>query len=200
MSRYANKININTWQTIDLPDSESNVLTNNEIKWLILKDWYNAEPFVNHKYLLNGLRTCLLQMTKTHLFNQSNDLLLFRVKIFLTIERWIYCTIPINNSVYVRLRFKVFLGRSWSHCSWIYNYMYLCNQCLSPLMLWVRIHLGERCTTLCDKVCQWLATGRYFSPHTPVSSTNKTDRHDITEILKNMVLNTKKLNQSKSFL
>jgi hypothetical protein len=25
----------------------------------------------------------------------------------------------------------------WSHGSWIYNY--LCNQCLSPLMLWVRI-------------------------------------------------------------
>jgi hypothetical protein len=27
-------------------------------------------------------------------------------------------------------------------------------------------------TTLCEKVCQWLATGRWFSP---VSSTNKTD-------------------------
>ena len=26
-------------------------------------------------------------------------------------------------------------------------------------------------TTLCDKVCQWLATGRWFSPSTPVSST-----------------------------
>jgi hypothetical protein len=34
-------------------------------------------------------------------------------------------------------------------------------------------------TTLCDKVCQWLAVGRWFSPGTPVSSTNKTDRHDI---------------------
>jgi hypothetical protein len=38
-------------------------------------------------------------------------------------------------------------------------------------------------TILCDKVCQWLAAGRWFSPGTPVSSTNKTDRHDITEIL-----------------
>jgi hypothetical protein len=35
----------------------------------------------------------------------------------------------------------------------------------------------------CDKVCQWLATGLWFSPGPPVSSTNKTDRHDITEIL-----------------
>jgi len=37
---------------------------------------------------------------------------------------------------------------------------------------------------LCDKVCQWLATtGRWFSPGNPVSSTNKTDHHDITKIL-----------------
>jgi hypothetical protein len=34
-------------------------------------------------------------------------------------------------------------------------------------------------TTLCDKVCQWFAIGRWFSPGTPVSSTNKTDCHDI---------------------
>ena len=49
-----------------------------------------------------------------------------------------------------------------------------------------------RCThtTLCDKVYQWLATGRWFSPGTLVSSTNKTDRHDITEILLKVVLNT----------
>jgi hypothetical protein len=37
-------------------------------------------------------------------------------------------------------------------------------------------------TTLCDKVCQWLATGRLFSPGTPVSSTCKTYHHDIVEI------------------
>jgi len=34
-------------------------------------------------------------------------------------------------------------------------------------------------TALCDNVCQWLAAGRWFSPGTPVSSNNKTDRHDI---------------------
>jgi len=45
-------------------------------------------------------------------------------------------------------------------------------------------------TTLCDKVYQWLATGRWFPPGTPVTSTNKTDRHDITEILLKMALNT----------
>ena len=37
--------------------------------------------------------------------------------------------------------------------------------------------------TLCDKVCQWLATGRWFSLGTPVSSINKTVRQDIAEII-----------------
>ena len=60
-----------------------------------------------------------------------------------------------------------------------------CNQYLSPLTLGVRIPLrrGVLDTTLCDKVCQWLATGQWFSPGIPVSSTNKTDHHDIAEIL-----------------
>ena len=40
---------------------------------------------------------------------------------------------------------------------------------------------GTLDTTLCDKVCQWLATGLWFSPGTPVSITNKVDHHDITE-------------------
>jgi hypothetical protein len=34
----------------------------------------------------------------------------------------------------------------WSYGSWIYNY--LCNQCLSPLVLWVRISIRARCKTL----------------------------------------------------
>jgi hypothetical protein len=38
-------------------------------------------------------------------------------------------------------------------------------------------------TTLCDKVCHWLAAGWWFSPGAPFSATNKIDRHDITEIL-----------------
>jgi hypothetical protein len=52
----------------------------------------------------------------------------------------------------------------------------------------MRISIKVRCTTLCDKVCQWLATGRLFSPGPPVSSTNKTDRHDIAEILFSWIL------------
>ena len=45
-------------------------------------------------------------------------------------------------------------------------------------------------TTLCDKVCQWLAAGLWFCPGTTVTSINKTDHHDITEILLKVALNT----------
>jgi hypothetical protein len=45
---------------------------------------------------------------------------------------------------------------SWLYGIWIYNN--LCNQCLSPLKLWVWIPLrrGVLDTALYDKVCQWL--------------------------------------------
>ena len=55
------------------------------------------------------------------------------------------------------------------------------------------IHTGDGGvldTTLCDKVCQRLAAGQWFSPGTPVSSINKTDSHDITEILLKVALNS----------
>ena len=45
-------------------------------------------------------------------------------------------------------------------------------------------------TTLCDKVCQLLATGRWFSPDPPVSPTNKSDRHNIAAILLKVAFNT----------
>jgi hypothetical protein len=49
-------------------------------------------------------------------------------------------------------------------------------------------------TTLCDEVCQWFAASRWFSPDSLVSSTSKTDYHDINEILLNVALsNTNKI-------
>jgi hypothetical protein len=67
---------------------------------------------------------------------------------------------------------------------------------------WVRARLctlQKRCTRLADpsdKVYQLLAHSRWFSPGTPASSTTKTGRHDIAEILLKVALNTK--NQIKS--
>jgi hypothetical protein len=61
---------------------------------------------------------------------------------------------------------------------------------------WVRARLcklQKRCSRLAaasDKIYQLLAHGRWFSPGTPASSTTKTGRHDIAEILLKVVLNT----------
>jgi hypothetical protein len=77
------------------------------------------------------------------------------------------------------------LKLNWSYRSWIYNY--LCNECLSPLTLWVRIPI--RRVILDTTLCELRKVGG-FSPGTPVSSTNKTDRHDIAEILLKVVWNT----------
>jgi hypothetical protein len=62
---------------------------------------------------------------------------------------------------------------------------------------WVRARLcklKKGCTRLApasDKVYQLLSHGRWFSPGTPASSTTKTGRHDIAEILLKVALNTK---------
>jgi len=50
-------------------------------------------------------------------------------------------------------------------------------------------------TTLCDKVRQLLVTCQWFSPGTLVSSTNKTDRHYITEICLKLAFNAINLNK-----
>jgi hypothetical protein len=69
-------------------------------------------------------------------------------------------------------------------------------------VLRVRIPLrgGVFDTTVRYKVRQWLGAGRWFSPGTPVSSTNKTDRHDIAEILLKVTLNTITLTHTHSNL
>ena len=64
-------------------------------------------------------------------------------------------------------------------------------------MAWVRARLcklQKGCTqlaTVSDKAYQLLAHGRWFSPGIPASSTTKTGRHDIAEILLKVALNTK---------
>ena len=65
---------------------------------------------------------------------------------------------------------------------------------------WVRARLCKlqkgwtRLAATSDQVYQLLAHGRWFSPGTLASSTTKTGRHDITEILLKVALHTK--NQS----
>ena len=69
---------------------------------------------------------------------------------------------------------------SWSFDNWIYNY--ICNNCLSALTFLVRIPLMVRCTlyNIMWSTLPVTIACRWYSPVTPVSSTNKTARHEHT--------------------
>jgi hypothetical protein len=75
-------------------------------------------------------------------------------------------------------------------CAIIAYHLYNCK--FEPHSWWDALD-----TALCDKVRQWLATGRWFPPGTQVSSTNKTDLQDIAEILLNAALST--INQPTNY-
>ena len=81
------------------------------------------------------------------------------------------CHIIINT--YYKSKWFIYYGPSWpwSYGSWTYNY--LCNQCILPLVLWVRFSIRARYTTVFVNVCPCLPIGRWFSLGPPVSSTNK---------------------------
>jgi hypothetical protein len=65
---------------------------------------------------------------------------------------------------------------------------------------WVRTRLCKlqkgctRLTAASDKVYQLLTHGRWFSPGTSASSTTKTGRHDIAELLLKVALKHQKSN------
>jgi hypothetical protein len=73
-------------------------------------------------------------------------------------------------------------------------------------MAWVRARLCRlqkgytRPAAASDKVYQLLAHGRWFSPGTPASSTTKTGRHDIVEILLKVALKHQKHTIVESFI
>ena len=75
---------------------------------------------------------------------------------------------------------------------------------LSIGFVYLLCKLQKRCIRLAfasDKVYQLLAHGRWFFPGTPASSTTKTGRHDIAEILLKVALkHQKSINQSNSRL
>ena len=104
-----------------------------------------------------------------------------------------YGHIFINKNSPITAKYRLFNQSrgpswSWSHDSWIYNY--LSNQCLSPLTLWIWIPLMAKFVSDSPQV-----------GGTPVSSTNKTDSHDIAEILLKKVFknpNPNPLTQSQS--
>ena len=69
---------------------------------------------------------------------------------------------------------------------------------------WVRAQIGKlqkgstRLAAASDKVYQLFDQGRWFSPGTPASSTSKTGRHDIAEILLKVALKEIKIKKNSN--
>jgi energy-converting hydrogenase Eha subunit E len=89
------------------------------------------------------------------------------------------------------------LSQFWSNSFWTLHIMHGFTtthaiSAYSPLKWWVRIQLMANCNryNIMWYICLWLEAGWWFSPGTLISSTNKSDRHDITEILLKIALNT----------
>ena len=92
--------------------------------------------------------------------------------------------------------FNIFLGTVCGSLSYLIglssnSYKYITNES------WVRVRLCKlqkvctRFAAASDKVYQLPAHGRWFFPGNPASSTIKTGRHDLAEILLKVALNTK---------
>jgi hypothetical protein len=112
-----------------------------------------------------------------------------------------YCGIHVNIRIYVKVRsgMAIYILSIWFvfMLSLVYFYFFGRDRMVVGFTttyaisafhhwscefesLWWR---GVLDTTVCDKVCQWLVVDRDFSLGSPVSSTNKTDHHDMNEIL-----------------
>ena len=91
---------------------------------------------------------------------------------FRPVSKTTFLIIDIYDSITFANRCNHHIGREGG--SWVVAVIL----CLSTLILWVLISIRAMCPTLGDKVCQWPATGRWFSPGPPVSFINKTDSHE----------------------
>ena len=113
---------------------------------------------------------------------------------FSTIDNYMWCRCsgqPKNNTVifYWILTIYSQMGSSWPWWYMVVGFTTIPMQSVH-ITTDVSSNLDQGECTLCDNVCQWLATSRWFSPGPPVSSTNKTDHHDIAELLLKVTLNT----------
>ena len=113
----------------------------------------------------------------------------------------LHCLIFPSNSHYTFSCFKHKFNKSKtpiqlpSNVLWTHGMCFMtCLDCEMFLGLWICVEVYSM------KLYQWLAAGRWFSPSTPVSSTNKTYRHDINEILLKVVLNTITLTLTIEFM
>jgi hypothetical protein len=150
------------------------VLMFSDLTWEVIVRFIDIGEIVDHHYLNFPFITISAQYRKK---NTLHDVMKFvtdlkyLTKLTYSIQ-WYYCIVYFLLVIFVlvivnlenkkniqwsRLLYIYQNPRpawSWSYGCWIYNC--LCNQCISPLTLWVRIPLRWSVldTTLWDKVCQ----------------------------------------------
>jgi hypothetical protein len=116
----------------------------------------------------------------------------------------IFCMLNINCSIFIKIIIDWFWVRViviatfisfWRYRSYVLHILYLWQweeiniiSCQDIAEILLKLALNTNQSTLCDQVCQWLATGRWFSLETLVSSINKNDCYDITEIILKVAL------------
>ena len=135
--------------------------------------------------------TLCLQLTELHMrnkFHPKNILSANQLFSLIDMERKFINSDNHINSININKQLPFILTElepSWSYGSWIYNY--LCNRAYHHLSCEFEPHSwrGLLDKTLCDKVCQWLATGLWISLGTPISATKV-----VAEILLKVVLIT----------
>ena len=123
---------------------------------------------------------------------------------------WYYIVVDIREIRASELRNRTKISKTYT-CSfsmeerarvtqWVRSLDLTTHTSLSPIRRGFvpgSVNNKKRCTRLAaasENVYQLLAYGRWFSPGTPASSTTKTGRHDIAEILLKVALNTKNSN------
>jgi hypothetical protein len=129
---------------------------------------------------------------------------LFEIKqiSFLVCSRHFYTTklktLKTLDKFYLQLNeFTNYKGPGWLNGLSSWDYL-TTHTSLSPIRHGFApgfVNYKKGCTRLAtanDKVYQLLAHGRWFSPGTPASSTTKTGRHDIAEILLKVALKHQK--------
>ena len=143
------------------PKNPNNLCVHLTLLWLEIKYYIVHIPSANYMGRMDeiglDLFTCLQICQFISLLNTYQSQIYIRIQIPKKSKmRWCYV---FSDIFYLITKVPSW---SWSHGSWIYDY--LCNQCLSPLTLWVRTPpmRGVLDTTLCGKVGQCFATGMWF--------------------------------------
>ena len=140
--------------------------------------------FIWCKIFMSG--TLVLNGTLFHLYLTQEPIYRYKYK-------WL-------NSIYV-ISVITYMTAGVRVAQWVRSLDLTAHTSLSPIQRGFApsfVSYKEGCTRLAaasDKVYQMLAQGRWFSPDTPTSSTTKTGRHDIAEILLKVALKHQISNQ-----